>query len=490
MGLNCSVQSPAVCSVLRLRASALRARPGCQYRYLWYLWVELPVPVLYKSSTRNIFLHTRLSLGDRPDSRMLVAFSSAAVFALLLSVSPSVRRLPRSALPRAAVIRATADETRAKSSLPPCFLDATNFSRAIRAHKHTRTVLSEAARIFDEAPSAECFAESITLRGDLDQELARGREAYLQAFGAVVRLNGSPLLPLRAGELHADAELCGDAVDAIKLRWRVPVRVTGLADYSSAAGGPAAAAGARAASAFGPLGGFAGLAGFEFELSGDSTYEYDTEGRIATHTLSELAVNGRRLPSSALAAWLRLFDERSPTTPVAALALLAETLQLPVDSGASPATSGDAPASAEGKSALSTVAATTGGDTGRADGTTRRRWPASGRPPPAGSLDWPLYEACHRLAAALSLQFEALLERAPDAAALASLHAENITLRSAAGGELLVQGREQYAQLLSSLTRTHVALTASPLLTQYALLCHPARCALPSDLPFHQRILA
>lgn len=387
---------------------------------------------------------------------------SLAASALLLGRSPTLLRPSDRLLLRSPALRACSADS-AVGDLPSCFLTGANYSRAVSAHRNTRTLLHDAANAFSTLPSAEPYAEDVVLRGDLAQELARGRRDYLAAFAAVARINGSPLLPLQAGELRADAEVDAGG-ESLLLRWRAPVRVTGIAAKSLA-----------------DLGG--GLVGGELELSGCSTYDYDAAGRFCAHTLSELAVNGRRLPSSSIGAWLKLMDQRSPSTAVAALALLAETLQLSPEttaatggesvaakSAAAGATVGGAAATAGG-AAASAASAESAAATGAAPPDS---WPASEVPPPPGSVGWPRYEACHRACATLAEQFGALLERAPEPRAVAALYADDVTLRSAAGGELLVQGREQYAQLLSSLTRAHTAVTASPLLSHtlaYRLSC-------------------
>ena len=78
------------------------------------------------------------------------------------------------------------------------------------------------------------------------------------------------------------------------------------------------------------------------ELSGTSTYALDADGKFAAHDLSDLRLDGRRLPSSTLAEVLALAQRRSGTSsasaavagaggasPVEILGLLAQALQQP-----------------------------------------------------------------------------------------------------------------------------------------------------------------
>ena len=244
------------------------------------------------------------------------------------------------------------------------------------------------------------------LSGDLGQELARGRDAYLSAFSGLARINASPLLPLSAGELSI-TKLTPSA-DSIELDWCVPVRIRTLPGVGSV------------------------------ELSGRSTYTMDPDGSLSAHRLSDLRLEKRPLPSTVLAELLSLTRGASTSSPVTLIATLAKALQQP----ATPPPSG--PPAAKGASSVD-------------DDNT---WP-----PLPGTSAWSEYEATHFAAATLAAQFQTLLEFPPDLSSSASLYAEDMTLRSAAGNERLVSGREQYAQLLSSLIKVHQAVSASPLLT-------------------------
>ena len=176
--------------------------------------------------------------------------------------------------------------------LPEDFLSDKEFARRSTAHRHIEQLRIDAPRTLSAAPTASIFAEGISLRGDLGQPLAQGREAYLAAFAAVARFSSSPFLPLELGALSCDFEP-GD--EALLVRWRTTVALRGATPTP---------------------------------LTGESVYEIDASGQLCTHTLRELRFGQRRLLSSTLGAWLALVQERSPASPAEALQLLAETLQL------------------------------------------------------------------------------------------------------------------------------------------------------------------
>lgn len=335
-------------------------------------------------------------------------------------IYPSVGRFRRTrgvARPTACAVEETAVQ------LPSAFLPPEGFSAACSAHEHVLMLKRDAPLAFRAAPTgASCFSEDIILRGDFKQTLARGRDAYLRVLAAVARLNTSPLVPFEAGEI--DSELDPRA-DQLIVRWAVPVTLP---------------ASLRALSQLASEDGAAERS--SFPLSGVSAYQLDARGYFCEHVVSDVRIAGRRLPSSELGAWLELLQQRAPAAPAAALALLGQTLtQQPAPPAATPAT----PAAAA-------VASST-------DET--ERVPAAGDSvPPPGSDKWPAYEALHRRALSLGAGFSSLLESQPELDG----YDEEVELR-AASGELLLQGRAQYAQLVSSLQRVNTALTASPLLS-------------------------
>ena len=160
---------------------------------------------------------------------------------------------------------------------------------------------------------------------------------------AVAALNTSPLLDvagLRAGELQCDYSI---GPDAVSVRWSAPLTP---ASTGISAALPAAA------------------------LSGVSTYTLAADGRLCRHELSNLRLNGRRLPSSTLAEWLRLYRRSSPASPAEAFATAAELLA---------AVGAEAPPPAEG-----------GGEGGEGAEASGAEEPF---PPLPGSEEWAAYEA-------------------------------------------------------------------------------------------------
>ncbi|KAL3925112.1 MAG: hypothetical protein SGPRY_003728, partial [Prymnesium sp.] len=183
------------------------------------------------------------------------------------------------------------------SPLPSPFLTPPEFSRCSCAHANVEQLRKDAPRAFLEPPSkTDGFSPSITLRGDFRQELARGKEAYLRAFDAIARFNTSPLVPLKAGELRASFE---PGVEQVCVQWNTTVRPVGMQQASPSA---------------------------EFSFSGLSTYKIDEDGAFSEQFISDLRVNGRRLPSSEFGSWLNLLEQRSATSPVVGLSLLFNTV--------------------------------------------------------------------------------------------------------------------------------------------------------------------
>lgn len=225
------------------------------------------------------------------------------------------------------------------SPLPSPFLTPPEFSRCSCAHANVEQLRKDAPRAFLEPPSkTDGFSPSITLRGDFRQELARGKEAYLRAFDAIARFNTSPLVPLKAGELRASFE---PGFEQVCVQWNTTVRPVGMQQASPSA---------------------------EFSFSGLSTYKIDEDGAFSEQFISDLRVNGRRLPSSEFGSWLNLLEQRSATSPVVGLSLLFNTV-----SGA------PAPPVSTSKSLPSNPP------------------PFSAVPPP-GSRDWPKYALFHEQA--------------------------------------------------------------------------------------------
>ena len=153
----------------------------------------------------------------------------------------------------------------------PCH--ETSLSEACAAHRSITALKEDAPNTFLSAPADESiFCDDMVLRNDLGLQVVRGRSAYLEAFDVVRQASASSLVPL---EVKEQVQCTFAAVaGGVDVRWRVPMRIGG-------AGG-----------------------GANVELSGCSAYEVDARGRLRAHTLSDLRVNGRRLPSSALGAWL------------------------------------------------------------------------------------------------------------------------------------------------------------------------------------------
>ena len=283
------------------------------------------------------------------------------------------------------------------------------FERACAAHRSITALKEDAPNTFLSAPADESiFCDDMVLRNDLGLQVVRGRSAYLEAFDVVRQASASSLVPLEVKEqVRCTFAAVAGGVD---VRWRVPMRIGG-------AGG-----------------------GANVELSGCSAYEVDARGRLRAHTLSDLRVNGRRLPSSALGAWLELLQARGPgSSPGSALLLLMDTLKAaePDASPVSSAADGDTAGGAAAKATLDT----------------------NSEPPLPGSDAWAAYERRYRVLADLTSGFETLLEREPPLGA----YAETVEVR-AESGETLVEGKAQYVQLLRALRGVHSTLGASPLL--------------------------
>ena len=283
---------------------------------------------------------------------------------------PSHRR--SSCRPRAAASHVIA-------SLPPTFLLADEFDRARSTHASILQLRRDAPRAFSAPPSGEYLADTILLRGDFKQELARGREAYQRVFSAIARVNTSPLVPLAAGQVVATFE---PARDSLRVCWRTSVRPS--SPMLSRLGDVAAAS--------------------EFELTGVSTYTLDEKGVFSEHVISDLRVNGRRLPSSEFGEWLDLLERRAPSTPAAALALIGATLRGPAGPPPPPPVSPSSP--------YPTAVPRWGG---RADGV-----------PLPGTMEWVRYAALHAQALELAAQFRSLLSRPADLSA----YADDIELRA------------------------------------------------------------
>ena len=122
---------------------------------------------------------------------MLVCF-----LVLLVLLAPVAAWRSPSTFAKSAV--ATRNASPRCCALPPCFLSADAFAAAVSEDKCTQKLLQYAPAAFRGLPPESVVAEDVVLRGDLGQELARGREAYLSAFSTVASLNDSPLVPLRA----------------------------------------------------------------------------------------------------------------------------------------------------------------------------------------------------------------------------------------------------------------------------------------------------
>ena len=343
---------------------------------------------------------------------------------------------------RAAVLERTSGSS-TRPRLPPEFLSDEEFARRCTAHRNIMQLRLDAPRALIAPPDASIFSEDLCLRGDLGQTLARGRESYLAAFAAVARFTSSPLVPLQVGELECEF-LSGDG--DLTVRWRTTV-ATGLLDSSVA-------------------------------VTGESLYEIDGSGQLCSHTLSDLRLDGRRLPSSTLSAWLGAVQRRNPSTPGEALALLAETLNLdggsfaPVPPASSvPTAPSPAPSSPPPPPAPSTAAQSPSSSSQAPAASPPRAFEA----PAAGSAAWPAYARLHTVAEALLGQFGTLLEAPQELRP----YADEVQLR-AASGEVLLRGKPQYAQLLSSLLRAHASLAASPLLShrwQFEMRALPADAA-------------
>ncbi|KAL1518769.1 hypothetical protein AB1Y20_003053 [Prymnesium parvum] len=285
--------------------------------------------------------------------------------------------------------------------LPPRFLTTQAFSRAAAAHTHITQLRADAPYAFQRPPvNADGLDTSIVLRGDFRQELARGREAYLRVFEAVAQVNSSPLVPLKAGDLTARFE---PGFETLRVVWSTPVRPT-----ASLPQAPSASA--------------------EFTFSGVSTYIINERGDFSEHLISDLRVNEQRLPSSEFGEWLDLLQQRSPSSPIVGLSLFLSTVR------------DRRPSSPPARKSSPTA------------------MPSSAVPPP-GSDGWPRYASLHQQALLLGQQFADLFTNQPDL----STYSDGIELR-AETGELLLQGKAQYSQLIRSLSRVHNALIASPLL--------------------------
>ena len=373
----------------------------------------------------------------------MLVFTLAVASSLATIRSPvGVLRVPLPSSRHAGIRAAVLDRSSASTvpRLPPEFLSDEEFARRCTAHRNIMQLRLDAPRALSSPPGASIFSEDVCLRGDLGQTLARGRESYLAAFAAVARFTSSPLVPLQTGELECEF-VTGE--NELTVRWRTTV-ATSLIDSSVA-------------------------------VTGESLYEIDANGQLCSHTLSDLRLDGNRLPSSTLSAWLGAVQKRNPSTPGEALALLAETLNLDGGGGAEPPASSiptapsPVPSSPPPPPAPSTAAQSSSPPPSPSEP------PRAFEAPAAGSAGWPAYARLHTVAEALLGQFGTLLEAPQELRP----YADDVELR-AASGEVLLSGKPQYAQLLSSLLKAHTSLAASPLLThrwQFEMRAQPADAA-------------
>ena len=285
-------------------------------------------------------------------------------------------------------------------------LSADDFERASTAHRTILALKRDAPDAFASPPADETiFSDDIKFSNDVGLQVVSGRAAYLEALGVVRQAVASPLVPLEITErVRCKFEPNSDSV---RVQWRVPVRVGG------------------------------GGGGATVELSGLSTYSLNGRGKLGSHTLSDLRVNQRRLPSSTLGAWLELLQKArgpGPASPGSALLLLMETLKAERDGGEQ----GGSSAAAEADEGTAAVDDTT---------------------PLPGTDSWAAYERRHSILFDLSSGFDVLLDREPPLGS----YEEGVEL-VAESGEVLVSGLPQYKQLLATLRNVHGALSVSPLL--------------------------
>eukprot|EP00965_Chrysotila_dentata_P209608 6185395-Pleurochrysis_carterae.AAC.1 len=78
--------------------------------------------------------------------------------------------------------------TSVSSRLPKSFLTPREFSLGLTAHRSIQQLLREAPNAFNEIPAPSIYSKSVVLRGDLGQDLARGRDAYLQLFNGIAQV--------------------------------------------------------------------------------------------------------------------------------------------------------------------------------------------------------------------------------------------------------------------------------------------------------------
>ena len=329
--------------------------------------------------------------------------------------------------------------------IPSGFLAPANFSRALSQHRTVAALQTYAPSAFAMPPDSSILADDIFLAGDLGQILAKGKDAYVNAFTGLARMNGSPLLPLRAGDVAATFE---PEADAVTVRWKVPVR------------GGGGGGGGGSLPTFDPV----AMSPFArgFTLSGVSTYAFESDDaasrrRLASHRITDLRVDGRQLPSSFLG---EVVTQRGGSMGGGG------GMELLAALGSALATAPSSPSSPSSSSSSSSASSTSSTSSSSSSFSPAPVWPSAGAEPPApGSGAWPAYEATHYLATSLVAQFRELLDASPpDASELSRRgYASEVTLRSE-GGERLLQGTQQYAQLLSSIVGAHRALIASPLL--------------------------
>ena len=327
--------------------------------------------------------------------------------------------------------------------IPSGFLAPANFSRARSQHRTVAALQTYAPSAFAMPPDSSILADDIFLAGDLGQILAKGKDAYVNAFTGLARMNGSPLLPLRAGDVAATFER-DDAVTS-----------DGRCLRGGGGGG-----GGGSLPTFDPV----AMSPFArgFTLSGVSTYAFESDDaasrrRLASHRITDLRVDGRQLPSSFLG---EVVTQRGGSMGGGG------GMELLAALGSALATAPSSPSSPSSSSSSSSASSTSSTSSSSSSFSPAPVWPSAGAEPPApGSGAWPAYEATHYLATSLVAQFRELLDASPpDASELSRRgYASEVTLRSE-GGERLLQGTQQYAQLLSSIVGAHRALIASPLL--------------------------
>uniref|UniRef100_A0A7S4BIP1 Uncharacterized protein n=2 Tax=Chrysotila carterae TaxID=13221 RepID=A0A7S4BIP1_CHRCT len=336
------------------------------------------------------------------------------------------------------------------SRLPKSFLIPREFSLGLTAHRSIQQLLREAPNAFNEIPAPSIYSKSVVLRGDLGQELARGRDAYLQLFNGIAQLNSSPLVPLTAGKLRLSLLDEGSSVRLFKVQWEVPLKT----QIARGADGAQVYDGFKAESQSLPT-----PAANQLLLSGVSTYELDEYGLVSAHTLSALCLNGRQLPSSTLGQWLAL-NQGAVDTPAKALSLLSKAMMVAVAPQSTATNGGGGTRSGDGDGGGGDRARAGGGDrAGAGAGAAKGQWREGCVAPLPGTAEWPAYERLHRAALQMATDVHALLRADLDL----TNYVQEVQLESSSGDRLL-RGKTQYKQLLGSLRRAHAAFAASPLL--------------------------